>query len=204
MLKEKILRQWFSIEDIFFELKTGLNFSGNIAKEKLVTSFATKDSAHEYRPVYARNIRVLISEANKLGAEYHNFIDIGSGKGKACFYASQKNQFKNIIGVEFSEELVAIANSNKEIADSKNIVFLNEDATAYSLPKESSLIFLFNPFDESVLRIFIKNNLDHFRICKSVIAYANDVHRVVLSEFGFQTVFRDQDRKISLHHVSEI
>lgn len=204
MLKEKIIRLLFAIEDVFFEITSGLNFSGNIAKEKLVTTFATKTNAHEYRPVYARNIRVLISEANKLGTVYRNFIDIGSGKGKACFYALKENQFENIIGIEFSEELVDIANYNKEISGFKNISFLNEDATAYILPNESSLIFLFNPFDGHVLEIFIKNNLDHFKMCKSVIAYANDVHRVVLSEFGFETVFRDQDRKVSLHRMYKI
>ena len=81
-----------------------------------------------------------------------------------------------MIGVEFSAPLVQIANGNKERFGQDNITFLNADATQYVLPDGSSLVFLFNPFDEVILEKFISNNLEHYRRHRSLIAYSNDVH----------------------------
>jgi hypothetical protein len=44
-----------------------------------------------------------------LNIEFENFIDIGSSKGKPCIYVGSKNIFIKIVGVEFSKELVVIA-----------------------------------------------------------------------------------------------
>lgn len=140
-------------------------------------------------------------ESNKVG-KFYNFIDIGSGKGKACLYASFKHKFEKIIGVEFSKDLVNIANENKQRAKADNIFFLNCDATEYYLPSTRSLVFMFNPFDEVILEKFVRNNLDLFKKTNSIIAYANDVHRVCLLQFGFKAVFRDADRKISLYIIN--
>jgi SAM-dependent methyltransferase len=162
MLYEKLLRKIYALEDFIFEKYYGFNFSGNINADDLVTSYATKKNAFEYRPVFIGTLRKLFSEASKLGCEHQNFIDIGSGKGKACFYALKKQPFKHVVGVEFSKELVDIANENQKIIGVSNVNFLNLDASTYILPDESNLIFLFNPFDQIVLEKFIKNNINHF------------------------------------------
>ena len=59
-------------------------------------------------------------------------------------------------------------------------------------------MFLFNPFDDVALSKFIANNLIHFTAYQSVIAYANDIHRIELSKAGFDTLFRDQIRRMSI------
>jgi SAM-dependent methyltransferase len=201
MRYEKLLRKIYAIEDFVFEKYYGFNFSGNIAADDLVTSYATKKNAFEYRPVFIGTLRKLFSEVEKLDCKYQNFIDIGSGKGKACFYALKKQLFKQVIGIEFSKELIDIAIKNQNIIDASNVNFLNMDASNYTLPDEKSLIFLFNPFDQIVLERFLKNNMDHFAVQNSVVAYANDVHRNVLAKMGFETIFRNQTRKISIHRM---
>jgi 16S rRNA G966 N2-methylase RsmD len=201
MLFEKFLRKIYAIEDFIFEKYYGFNFSGNISANDLVTSYVTKKNAVEYRPVFIGTLRQLFSEVGKLDSKYHNFIDIGSGKGKACFYALMKQSFKQVTGVEFSKELVDIAIKNQNIIGASNVNFLNMDASTYLLPDESSLIFLFNPFDQIVLEKFLKNNMDHFAVQNSVVAYANDVHRNVLAKMGFETIFRNQTRKISIYRM---
>lgn len=75
------------------------------------------------------------------------------------------------------------------------------DAAAFILPKAINLVFIFNPFDQVILKKFISINLEHFKTHQSVIAYANDVHKATLATFGFQVVFRNQTRKISLHQL---
>lgn len=61
---------------------------------------------------------------------------------------------------------------------------------------------MFNPFDDVILDKFIENNLNHFKTHDSIIAYANDIHRKSLARYGFETIFRNQSRKISLHQLS--
>jgi len=65
------------------------------------------------------------------------------------------------------------------------ITFELKDASLYDLPNEPSLIYLYNPFDEYILRKFIKRNINHFLKHRSRIAYVNDVCHDLLVECGF-------------------
>jgi SAM-dependent methyltransferase len=202
-LIEKIKRKCFNLEDNVFELVNGFDFSGIIKNENLVVDnkYSLKHST-AYQAVWCRNLREIFDEANKTNYLFKNFIDIGSGKGKACFYANKKCNFELIVGIEFSKPLVDIANRNNKKINSKKVIFINADASTYRLPNESNLIFLFNPFSEVILERFITNNKKALEDNDSVIAYANDVHRILLTKFGFETIYRNQTRKISLYRIS--
>lgn len=198
-ITESTKRKIFDFEDYVFETKNGMDLSGIIPQEGLVSDNKSSIAhATAYHAVWCRNLRVLFREARKTGNRLENFIDIGSGKGKACFYAHTKRSFKNIYGVEFSKPLVEVAEENKLKIGAADIQFLEADASSYMLPDASNLVFMFNPFDEFVLEKFISNNINHFKTHGSIIAYANDLHRITLMKFGFETVFRDQTRHISL------
>jgi hypothetical protein len=201
---EKIKRKVFHLEDYCFEKFNSFEFSGIIAPNNLSPNDPISAThATFYQAVWCRNMRKLFREAKKNPLALTNFIDIGSGKGKACLYAHKKNQFKKIIGIEFSQQLVDIANKNKRKINAENINFLHADAIDFQLPDEPCLVFMFNPFDNVVLEKFIRNNLRHFHLRKSIIAYANDVERIILLKCGFETIFRDQSRKISLYQLRE-
>jgi SAM-dependent methyltransferase len=200
LLGESIRRRIFDLEDYWFEKRHGIDVSGIIAKRELIASDQLSyEHAHAYHAVWCRSLRVLFSEARKAGHSFDNFIDIGSGKGKACFYAHCQRAFKKILGIELSASLVDIANRNKSKLAATNVAFLNTDAAEFELPGANHLVFMFNPFDGTVLERFISNNLRHFQDHRSVIAYANDLQRTCLTRFGFETIFRDQTRKISLY-----
>ena len=188
------------VTDVAFEKRHSLDLGGFIRNKDLETVFsASLPHARAYEAISCAAVGRLLDEANKTGIVFDNFIDIGSGKGKACFYAAAKGSFAKIIGVEFSGPLVEVADANKTRFGAQNISFLNMDATAFSLPAGDNLVFLFNPFGEVVLRQFLKNNIDRFRQSRTVIAYANDQHRQCLAKLGFATLFRNQDSQCSLH-----
>ena len=105
------------------------------------------------------------------------------------------------MGIEFNKQLLAISKNNLSKKSLKNTSFHFADAEVYLLPNESNFVFLFNPFDEFILQKFITNNKLVFKNTNSVIAYANDVHKRVLVNNGFEVIFRDQTRKISLHQL---
>lgn len=72
------------------------------------------------------------------------FIDLGSGKGRALMLARQYG-FKQLIGVEFSAELVEIAKRN-------GIDTICADAAEYELPNEPTLLLLYNPFGGETMK----------------------------------------------------
>lgn len=74
------------------------------------------------------------------------FIDLGSGKGRALMLAAQY-PFERIIGVEFSERLVETARRN--LGDRAETILA--DATQYDLPPVPTILFLYNPFQGTVM-----------------------------------------------------
>lgn len=199
-LPDRLKRFWFSLEDRFFAWRYSLDLSGVIPNGDLVSNWdELARHATAYQAVWCRNLRKLLAEVDLLGVPFERFIDIGSGKGKACFYADTKRSFKSIIGVEFSAPLLDIALGNKKRLRSDSIEFVCADAAQFHLPDGNTIVFMFNPFDDVILTKFIELNIEHFKKYQTVIAYSNDLQRSTLTKLGFETVFRDQTRKISLH-----
>jgi SAM-dependent methyltransferase len=199
---EALKWRWFDFEDYLFEKRHRLDLGGVVPVKDLMDDADLPIShASTYHAVWSRNLRELFREARRTGHHFDNFVDIGSGKGKACFYAHTRQPFRNIVGVEFSSVLVGISRQNQQRFGADNIAFVNADATGFNLPAGNNIVFMFNPFDDVILERFIKHNLDHFRQHRSVIAYANDVQRMTLAKFGFEILYRNQERKISLHRL---
>lgn len=188
------------IEDFVFERRWGLDCSGYIENRKIETIHAAAlPHSRAYQAATCAAIRELIDEVKKTGIVFDHFIDLGSGKGKVCFYAAIRYRFRKIIGVEFSGPLVEIARNNAVRFGADNIFFVNADAATFPLPPGDNLVFLFNPFGESILKKFLEGNMDRFRQSRSVIAYCNDQHRLCLARAGFVTLFRNQDTQASVH-----
>jgi precorrin-6B methylase 2 len=195
MIPEKFKRLCFALEDRVFDWRNNINTRGVTVPFEL--GLHTQASAHgtAYQAVWTRNLRVLIRVARRIGTP-DVFVDIGAGKGKACIYASR--HFPRVIGVEYSSQLLVAARANQQRAGRTNIQLILADATHYDVPNETSLIFLFNPFDSVILGQFIARNHIRIKTHESLIAYANDLQRETLVQSGFECVFRDTARSISL------
>ena len=83
------------------------------------------------------------------------FIDYGSGKGAAIIHAKNAG-FEKSIGIEFAKELHEKALENIEKLNIKDVLSLYQDATEFPPPKETSVIYFFNPFDEVVMEKVIQ------------------------------------------------
>lgn len=101
---------------------------------------------------------MLDSLQHQRGINFRDFIflDLGSGKGRTLLMAADY-PFRRIIGVELLPALHEIAQENLRVYKSETqkcfmLESICADATAYPLPPESLLIFLFNPFPESGMR----------------------------------------------------
>ena len=139
-----------------------------------------------------------------MGFNYEDrvFIDVGCGLGKACFSAIDF-KFKHIRGFDFDDKLITGAKLNLSEVKKKlkiDIDFQPGDAAEVILAPEKMFIFMFNPFDDVVMRKFLNNNLQSLT-GKCVLGYANDRQKDVLREFGFQQIYQSPERKLSLWKI---
>lgn len=91
------------------------------------------------------------------------FLDVGAGKGRAILLASQY-PFLRVEGIELNPTLAAVARSNIAIwAESQQSTMLSPlelheaDATRVPLPAEPTLAHLFHPFEDRLLRRFLRH-----------------------------------------------
>ena len=150
---KKIFRRfYYYVIGVDFSLQNlhDLNIVGDHAKNATALVSTSKDFLFEL-------FEILQSEA---GEEFKKgrFIDIGSGKGAAIIFAKEFG-FKRSLGVEFAKELHKIAQKNIKKLDINEVVSINKDAVEYFPPRDTTVIFLFNPFDRTVMRKVVKNIL---------------------------------------------
>lgn len=112
-------------------------------------------SGEPYQPIEADQFHEMIRALN-IDPAHFTFIDLGSGKGRALLLASEY-PFRRIIGVEILPELHAIAQENIRKYTNPtqrcfNLESVCADARDYTLPNEPTLLYLFNPFFEPVLK----------------------------------------------------
>jgi SAM-dependent methyltransferase len=85
---------------------------------------------------------------------HYDFVDIGSGMGAAILYASEF-EFRKLVGVELTRELIDIARTNVEIFNRSTGRALAPDWVhcdffQWEIPAEPQLFFFNNPFPESI------------------------------------------------------
>ena len=77
-------------------------------------------------------------------------IDLGSGKGGAVLSLSEL-AFAEVVGVELSSELVAIAQRNVAVMGRRRIRFAQGDASEFSDYDRMTHLYMYNPFPCAVM-----------------------------------------------------
>jgi len=195
------LARWIDARwDRYHTRRRGLDFAGLIPPAALGSAHPHSQShANNYEAFDGTALRLVVYEAMRSGIGFDRFVDIGSGKGKACLCAATEFGFTEVLGVEFAPHLIEIARANSRKLGLSQVSFVEADAAQFRLPEGRTLVFLFNPFDQTILDAFLAHNLAHFQQYGSVIAYGNDRDRASLARFGFATLYRDQVLKLSVH-----
>lgn len=163
-----------------FDSRFGVQTSGVISRAELGLAAPNLAFATEYSTTPVRAF-MRITKALPIDHRKYVFVDIGAGKGKvillACLFP-----FRQVIGVEFAPQLAGIAEQNilrykNPARQCSNVSVLCQDATVYSFPAESSVIFLNNPFHGRVLERLIEN------LRLSLEAHPRDLHVVYWNPF---------------------
>jgi len=134
-----------------------------------------------------------------LGYEDATFVDLGAGKGRVLLMAAAL-PFTAIVGVEYSSALAACARDNvRRYTGPKlceSITVETMDAAHYRLPSGPMVLFMYHPFDETIMK----------RVVASAEASLRDDPRRVLVVY-FKPVHRapwDASRSFVLRHQTEL
>lgn len=141
--------------DYMFDTKYGTDTINIVTIEDMHVNSENKQHGTIYQGVPVLMFDELLSELN-IDFQRSTFIDYGSGKGKALMLAS-KFGFGNIIGVEYSSELVETCKKNiahycRKIKTAVNFTVICSDAAEFDVPADANCLFFYNPFDEPVIR----------------------------------------------------
>ena len=166
---------------------TGADELSNLEKKGIDISHAT---------IYMPASYDLMEELfDKLQPEKLNhFIDIGCGKGRAMVVAAHYG-FKKITGIDFSKELCSAAIENMEKVKTKFpfsiFQVINNDAFYYAIPKDADCIFLFNPFDETIMSAVVNNIRESIKKNprKLTVIYLNPVQKHLFITAGYKEIF---------------
>ncbi len=190
-------------DNIYGEKKYQIN---TIGYDKLTTLRKQNiDISHStlYMPVSYKLLEELFDKISL--TSYSHFIDIGCGKGRALCVAA-KYGVKNITGIDFSKTLCLEAEKNISAIQPSfpNTIFIieNKNATEYIIPHDVDCIFLFNPFDEIIIKKVVENiqhSLEKRKRAITVI-YVNPMHKELFTEIGFKQTYHIK----KLHYLEAI
>lgn len=122
----------------------------------------------------------------------HAFIDVGCGKGKVVLVweqlLRQENLEQEVFGIDFYRPLLSIAEVNHRRLFDTVGTFIHADAAAFNFSAYGPklIVYLYNPFDEVILRAM----LGRLRDTQAYIVYNNPVHEQVVLDAGYREVYR--------------
>jgi SAM-dependent methyltransferase len=177
------------------EKKYGINTTGaddlkNLEKKGIDISHATI-----YMPV---SYDVLEQFFNEIKLEtFHHFLDIGCGKGRAMCVAATY-AVEKISGIELSKELLIAAKENigfsQLLFPYTDFQIYNNDAFYFDVDDDVDCIFMFNPFDETIMSGVMENIETSLKNNPRVmtIIYINPLEKHVLQEWGYEEIFHSK------------
>jgi len=140
-------------QDIDFDTKYGVSTGGEIAQTELDVKEKNWIHGSAYVPTSPVAFAKVLADLD-LKVEDTTFMDLGSGKGRVLLMAASL-PWKRIIGVEFSPSLADLSRDNirkytgpKQCAD---LSVETADATKYPFPSGPLLVFMYHPFDETIM-----------------------------------------------------
>ncbi len=153
-VRRQILTLAARVEDLHFDPAFGSETRRIVETASMndVTS-ANRTRGIRYQPTRALPLRRVLraAEIPTDGC----FVDLGCGKGRALMVAVLSG-FTRVKGIDYSPDLCAAAQRNlDELRTRSRRVFAAEvlclDAADYPFTPDDSVVFLFNPFDATVL-----------------------------------------------------
>ena len=119
----------------------------------------------------------------------YSFFDVGCGKGKVLLVASREGfseNFLGLYGIEINDDLVEVAHNNFQAMGLPPCNIITESARTFDLGKinKKVVIYLYNPFDETLLGEFLKVQ----SVDECIIIYNNPQFAESIASAGYKVI----------------
>lgn len=181
-----------------FDRRYGVETAGYTPPDQLPVTAEQAAEAVAYSATSSAKFGYLLARL-PIEFEQSTFIDIGCGKGRVLFMASEF-PFRRVMGVDFAANLVeaAVANSSHFLSRRqrcRDISAICGDATEFPFPDEPLVVYFYNPFSAVILRPVLE------RLGRSLdasprpawIIYYNPVEAALFDEFPSFVPFDRED-----------
>ena len=186
----------------FFTLKQELRgekkYGINTTSSNDLSEFQIKGNqlvhATEYMPVNYFTIEHVLNHLPE-NAKQGTFLDIGCGKGRALCVAAAYG-FTKLCGIDFAKQLIEQAEQNlsltKERFPSIQYELSWSDITTLEISKDVSTVFLFNPFDEVLIKKIIRKiNISLQQYPRELyVLYCSPRHEELFFADGYDVLYR--------------
>lgn len=166
------------------------------------TAAIKKSSSNQFFHYQGAGYRILfrLFKALAVHTKKYDFVDVGCGKGRVVFVAENAG-YDHLTGIELDEELIKEAEGNLKRyvlkRKSSEIEFIHINALKYEYKNKATVYFLFNPFNEEILRKVLG------RICTRTSSETWFVYMNPLYQKPFQEKHIEQMQKIKTGFYTE-
>lgn len=153
------------LADFSFDWKHGTDTMKWVDVDLFETASQNKSRAVRYQATKVRPLAKLLRELRLPTAG--SFVDLGCGKGRVLLIASQLG-YRRVVGVEFCAHLCRQARKNVDRFRLRHpscspIEVIESDVALYRFAGDESVLFMYNPFDEVVMKQMMNNIGDSIR-----------------------------------------
>lgn len=170
-----IAQTCLGFESAWFDKKYNVDTHRIIPLSELIISNGNVVHGRQYQPILINHLRKILVALEPTKDDV--LVDFGSGKGIVLLVSSMY-QFKKVVGVEFSDQLCAIAKENVERFRGRKVCKIEincVDAGEYQIRDDETIFYFFNPFDRVVMQKVIDNikNSYHMNPRRIRVVYLN-------------------------------
>lgn len=178
-----------ALADLSFDWKHGTDTMKWVEVDSFETASQNKPRAVCYQATKVRPLAKLLGKLQL--PTTGSFVDLGCGKGRVLLIASQLG-FRRVIGIEFCTRLCRQARENVHRFRARHpncsvIDVIESDVALYEFAGDESVLFIYNPFDEVVM----KQMMDNIR--NSVRRMPRDIWLIYNTPIQHETIQREGD-----------
>ena len=149
------------VQDQWFDRTRHVRTSGDVSLTHAGITADERRDSESYVPARPKHVREALSAMPIGNVSRYTYIDLGSGKGRTLFVASEL-PFRQIIGVEFSNKLhemsrVNVSTFNWGKRRGGEIRAIQMNAAEFQFPDGPLVLYMFNPFGAETMHLVLKN-----------------------------------------------
>jgi SAM-dependent methyltransferase len=190
-------------DNIRGSVKYGSNTFGPVELKNLTIVEGDVKKASRYEAVSFYMLEHLFTAFRKI-SDITSIVDLGCGKGRVMMVAAHFG-FTKTTGIDFAKEMCEEANANmmKKQKQFPGLTWnvIRQNVENYDIRSDDSVFFMFNPFDYSVLKNFLRKlNISCDQFPRPIyFIYASPQHDKLLLNNGFAIVY--QKKKMHLKSI---